>query len=605
MEEQFILPQARSINHMKEKNYNGIQEIKKGLYKNHYLIYTRKSTDEPENQKNSIRYQFSENNRFAQKEKLPIASVDIEGFCIDGVIAEKHSAFKETADLVIGENGLVQYRIDRPKFHRLIQLLNDGCFKGVIILCWDRISRNKGDETIIRKLMKSGVDFKFVLANYDKSSAGALHMDIDGMFAEHHSRVTSEKVKLTIRNQRDRGYFLFKAPVGYLNTGTVENKPIDPVKGPLITTLFELYTTGNWSLESLAKWATENGLTLDARRRRRTPEEREKEEVTDTLVNIDSIERLPTNTAIQKILTNPFYTGKIKNSEGEFIQSKSHIALVSDALFLKVQQELKRKKICIKYLKRLDYPLRGVVRCGCCFRSYTPYVKKGHIYYGCRCNPDCINEVKNIRDNFLIDKVRNSITNLIISDEEGQHFSTKVQTENLSIENERIEKLQKQAGKKKRLKEDLSYLKDNKLTLLKTGVYTPESYVEEETRVQNELIIAKTKEEVTDMSIAQTLRNVLKLSELLKNLTNLYDFGDLYEKERIIKLVFSELTILQNDVMYQCKNGFSVLQNRLVPNCAPNKWLSELSCYSNALKQSITSAELYTKSKEDTINISH
>src|SRR6185312_1332606 len=153
-----------------------IKEIESGIWKNYYLVYNRKSTDEPENQKNSIAYQKSENTRFAFKQNLPIAKLNIEGFCTDGIISEKHSAFKEDTDMNFGDNGLVQYRIDRPKFYKLIQFLNHGYFKGVIILCWDRISRNKGDETVVRKLLKSGIDFKFVLATYDKTSSGALHM---------------------------------------------------------------------------------------------------------------------------------------------------------------------------------------------------------------------------------------------------------------------------------------------------------------------------------------------------------------------------------------------------------------------------------------------
>ena len=74
-----------------------------------------------------------------------------------------------------------------------------------MVLSWDRISRNKGDDTIIRKLMRRGIDVRFAYATYDDTSAGALHMDIDGMFAQHHSRVTSEKVTMSTRNSRTKG----------------------------------------------------------------------------------------------------------------------------------------------------------------------------------------------------------------------------------------------------------------------------------------------------------------------------------------------------------------------------------------------------------------
>lgn len=41
-----------------------LKEILSGKYRDCYLIYNRKSTDDTENQKNSIKYQKSENVRF-------------------------------------------------------------------------------------------------------------------------------------------------------------------------------------------------------------------------------------------------------------------------------------------------------------------------------------------------------------------------------------------------------------------------------------------------------------------------------------------------------------------------------------------------------------
>lgn len=146
-----------------------MKDINSNPYKNHYLIYLRKSTDDSDNQKNSISYQKSETVKYAKAQKLPIAPVDIEDLCKCGVIAEKHTGFKENLNLKIGSDGLVNYKIERPKFHKLVQMLYQGEYKGVIFLCWDRASRNKSDDSIIDKLLKYGVDIRFVQASYDKS----------------------------------------------------------------------------------------------------------------------------------------------------------------------------------------------------------------------------------------------------------------------------------------------------------------------------------------------------------------------------------------------------------------------------------------------------
>ena len=159
------------MNKVKIKNEKEIiADILNGEYSDYYLIYNRKSTDDIDNQKNSITYQKAENTRFAYRDKLPIAPITIEGFCSNGVVSEKHSGFKEDNDISITEDGLVQYRIDRPKFQKMLQFVSQGCFKGLVCLCWDRISRNKGDDTLVRKLMRKGVDFRFAYAKYEKTS---------------------------------------------------------------------------------------------------------------------------------------------------------------------------------------------------------------------------------------------------------------------------------------------------------------------------------------------------------------------------------------------------------------------------------------------------
>jgi hypothetical protein len=48
--------------------------------------------------------------------------------------------------------------------------------------------------------------------------------------------------------------------------------------------------------------------------------------------------------------------------------------------------------------------------------------------------------------------------------------------------------------KKKKIREDLAYIRSNKLSLLKTGVYTPEGLMEEETKLNSELTILQNQE---------------------------------------------------------------------------------------------------------------
>ncbi len=207
-------------------------------FRDQYLIYTRKSTDDADNQKNSIDYQTGQSLKFAKNQSLPIADYALEGFCEKGVIEERHTAFK-TSDITINKGGKVEYKIERPKFQVLAQALINKQFKGIICLCWDRISRNVQDGVVIKDLMDKGADIRFVQTTYEKSSSGALHRDVDGMFAVHYSRVISEKVKAASEKLRSEGRCIYLSPIGYLDKGS-DNKPIDSQRAPIVKRVFDL-----------------------------------------------------------------------------------------------------------------------------------------------------------------------------------------------------------------------------------------------------------------------------------------------------------------------------------------------------------------------------
>jgi DNA invertase Pin-like site-specific DNA recombinase len=550
------------------------KEIRAGKFRDCFLVYIRKSTDEPDNQKNSIAYQKAEGIKFAKREKLTVAPLALAGFCVEGVVSEKHSGFKENNDLTFTKDGLVQYHIDRPKFQKLVQFLSLGLFKGIICLCWDRISRNKGDDTIIRKLMRSGVDIRFVYANYEKTSSGALHMDIDGMFAEHHSRVTSEKVRLTTESLRERGVVTYKAPMGYLNQGSMEHKPFDQERAPIIKKLFEFYATGDWSLADLVRFANNQGLTTNPSRRRRTTDEMLAEE--DDEIEIEKVSRPMTLNHIHKILTNLFYTGRMLGNDNNYIRSISHEALVSDELFNSVQLMLRQKKVSMHYTEKLELPLRGLVRCADCGRVYTPYLQKGIQYFGARCAPSCSNPKKSFNISFLEKEVGKLIARLVLTEDELTQLDASTATDISLFEEKRLKQIELNDRRKKKIREDLTYLRTNKLQLLKSGVYTAEVLLSEENQLNTELSTLQDTEMISDVSMHAVMRDVIKLSELLKIGSEYYSFAKSDEKEKLIKIIFSELSVSGNTLQYKCKNGFQALESRFLLVCDHTTWLSEL-----------------------------
>lgn len=541
-----------------------LKDIKAGKYRDQYLIANRKSTDEPNIQRNSIAYQKAENMKFAVREKLPIAPLTLDGFCRDGIVSERHSAFKEDYELRFSGDNMVQYRVKRPKFFRLVQWLSERRFKGVIFLCWDRASRNKADDVLIRKLIKAGVEIRFALAHYDKTSSGELHMDVEGMFAAHHSRVTSEKVTLTFRNSRERGLWTHKAGVGYLNEGGMEHKPKDPERAPLILRFAQLVDEGS-SLAGVARWAILQGFTMPPMRRRRTEEEKLADDEEDEPINIEPTSRLPTANSIHKILTNRFYTGKILTTDGKWIPSNSHEAIIPEELFNRVQERLQQKNKSMHYVNVLDHPCRGMFRCGVCGRVYTPYPQKGILYFGAKCLKDCANPKKSFNLEFITGEVGKLMERLAFTDEEKERIDAKTSTDIALLETKRLNQLDENDRKKKNVRESLAYLNANRLDLLKTGAYTPETIVAEEMKLDFELAALQDAETTSDVAMRETVREVVILSELAKEGSRYYSIANPKEKERIIRVFFSELIVNGETLEYKCKNGFKTLESRFAP----------------------------------------
>ena len=548
------------------------KDIENGKYHDFYFIYDRKSTDEPNNQKNSLSYQRSQNTRFAKLEKLPIAPLSIRGFCGEGIISESHSGFKENDELIITEGGLVSYRIERPKFQRLFMYLNKGLFKGVICLCWDRISRNKGDDMIIRKLIKRGVDIRFVFTKYDKSSSGELHMDVDSMFSAHHSRVTSEKVSITFKHAREKGKCTNRAPIGYLNVGNMDFKPQDPERAPVIKKMFELYATNGWSLSDLASYAREQGMVTVPMRRRRTEEEKlAEEDGSDEKPDIPQVSRPINANHVHRILTNPFYIAKVPVGGGLYGQSTSHEAIVSEDIYYEVQKLLKKNKTSVHYTEKIDLPLRGFVRCAHCRRVSTPYIQKGIQYFSSRCVKGCENTCKNFNLDYIEKEIGKLIAKLQYTQDELDEMDARTSTEIALFENKRHDEIEQMERKKRKLREDLAFLRSNKLSLLKTGAYTAEAIVAEETKLESGINALINDEHTSEVAMSETIKDIMKLSELLKNTVPYYDFANSQEKQEIIRIIFSELYLSGNTLTYKVQKGFEAFENRFISNCDPTE----------------------------------
>ncbi len=539
-----------------KKTANLIEKIG-DQHKDCYLVYARKSTDDADNQKNSIEYQTLESKRYSERERVLVASLSVEGFCIDGVIKEHHSGFKENDYFNANSDGTISFKVERPKFLMLVNLLRAKKIKGIICLCWDRLSRNEADDVLIKKLISQGTDIRFVQTTYDTSSAGALHMDIDGMFSRHYSRSISEKVRNTNRKLRAEGKCIYTPPLGYISAGS-DSKPLDPERAPLIKRIFELYATGEWSFSTLAAWATKHGLTTKPCRRKRTQEERLRG---IQLAEIPRVSRLVTEKTIYHILNNPFYIGKLTH-KGNLLDSKAHQPLIDLSTFYKVQAMLKQKAVKVYYPDMPFFTYRGLIKCGTCGRSYSPYSQKGIAYYRSRCKKNCSNPLKNINDAFITKNVKAIIERIHFTDSEIQRIEANAEKELNKLTDRRNKQTEDLRLQRNKILDNLKYLSDDKLNLLRTGVFSSVQIIEEEGRLSALLKDMEDKMNAFTETTRSMLDFIISFSELVKHASFYYENALDTEKRSLVMQVFSELYIEHGKLKYTANEGYSELLKR-------------------------------------------
>lgn len=474
------------------------------------------------------------------------------------LLDESHSGFKEDANFEIGEGNTVQYRISRPKFLQLVRLLKEKKIKGAIILSWDRATRNKQDSGLIQKLLKLGCDIRFVEATYDKSSAGDLHMDIDGMFASHYSRVIGEKVRNAYKKLRSEGRCVYISPIGYLDRGS-DSKPLDPERAPIVKRIFEKYAEGTWSIVQLAKWANEQGLTKKPMRGKRTREQ--------ILANLDvssmpKVARRVDHKTIEYILSNPFYVGMIKVGD-EYRHAKSHQPLIDTALFQKVQSILRSKNKSVHYPDKLFYTYRCLFRCTC-GRVYTPYEQKGSVYYRSNCKAGCDNQIRNLTETEITAAMQKLIDQIYFTDAELKEIESRAKTELAAVTKTRDKKLEDLHLRQRNIMADMDYLAENRISLMRTGAMTTDFIIAEQNRLNGLLGGVHAEIRAYGESAQEMLQYVISFSGLVRN-ASLY-FAHALDNERrdIVSQIFYEIVIKDKNVQkYRAKDGFDALLGRI------------------------------------------
>lgn len=231
-----------------------------------------------------------------------------------------------------------------------------------IVICEkvDRLTRNFKDAVSIDEWLEKDEERQIhlvkdsIILRKDSRSQEKLNWGIRILFAKNHIDNLSEEVKKGQKEKVEQGWLPTKPPLGYKTTGEQGHKThiIDEEAAPFITRMFELYSTGNYSLKALVEIINKEGMRM-----------REGGKIVKSRMH--------------KLLSDPFYYGKFL-WKGEIYDGK-HKPIISKELFDLVQIKLNRKTTNPQYKKHLPI-FKAMIKCEKCGGTITWYIKKGHWY---------------------------------------------------------------------------------------------------------------------------------------------------------------------------------------------------------------------------------
>jgi len=345
-----------------------------------YCLYARKSMEDEERQALSIDSQLKEMRRIAEREDLHIVAVRTEA----------HSA-KDSGQ--------------RPIFNKVIKELQAKRYNAILTWNSDRLSRNAGDLGSLVDLMDSKLLLEIRTYNqkFSNSPNEKFLLMILGSQAKLENDNKSINVKRGLRMKVEMGLWPSVAPMGYKNEmirGREGHVIVDPVRGHIIQKIYQVASEG-WSHRKIRHWL-KNDLDF------RSPNDK----------------HLSLST-IQRILSNSFYYGEFEypRGTGNWYQGK-HRPIITKELFDVVKtQTAKRKKN--NYVYRRNFAYTKLMKCGLCGSGVTAEekfksLKNGsiarYVYYGCTRSKDPYCKMLYIREDDLIEQLRDLVDRISLDD---------------------------------------------------------------------------------------------------------------------------------------------------------------------------------------------
>lgn len=335
-----------------------------------YVLYARKSTDDPKRQLRSIPDQIDECQKLS--ERLEINVVDI--------LEEKQSA-------------KIPHR--RPVFDSMLEDIRKGKYDGILAWHPDRLARNALEAGILIEMIDQGQiqDLKFVTHHFTNDANGKMILGIAFVLSKQYSDKLSQDVTRGVRKRHKEG----RTPIykhGYARDENGLYTP-DAERFDLIKQAWVMRADDK-SLEEICSFLNESDYFR--------------------LVESSNKRQYMTEQKLSKLFRDPFYFGLLVQA-GQTVNlcelNDDFVPMISQALYDKVQSLSLNRRNPYKSTNKTFFPLKQIVRCAFCQDNMLVGPSSGrkdvYLYYRCD-NEMCIrNSLENMG------KKRNDSTKIKVS----------------------------------------------------------------------------------------------------------------------------------------------------------------------------------------------
>ena len=508
-----------------------------------YVIYVRKSTDDPKKQPQSLGDQLTACKALAEQNNLFVARIYTES------VSAKVSGM-------------------RPVFKEMIEAIVEGKYDGIIAWAPDRLARNMREGGALIDLMddKTIKDLRLVTLPFVNSGDGKMILGLNFVLAKQWVDTHSASVKRSVDQRTVEGVLLGKAKHNYYKNGYGHLQP-DAENWTLIKGAFERrLESPSHSLKDIAEWLKREGYPLKTVNGQRPR----------VKVNVTFVSKLLQETTYVGLL---IYGDKIVDlrklcpdflpliSEKDFSRMTGVEGVKK---YLKATQGLKKDGIKANLL-------RGLVICEDCGESLGPSIttkpkqRKEYFYFRCD-TPGCPNRMVNLKAKTIVDFTVAFLASHSIASPEGYDSFVK-EMKRLSVLkkeeiNNRIRGLeQRKRGIMGRIEQMKGVIADDTIKKTIRKMYEPDlkNYRIELKQVESDLrVIRETKDALASnivtydhfVELAQDLVKKLQLGLTMKELDFILRklFSNFYAKGKKVTKVtqnspFRELCGSQDSAM--------------------------------------------------------